>query len=161
MGLKTGLEYKRGSFGPFSSQLKTELTKLVNNGLIEEEHIGSMFRIKPGKTYEDARKVYKEEIEKAEPIINELVDLFCRLNTAQAEIAATIHFAKNTMKTEPGVKISEEDVLNEVMLWKQKHKPSYNVAEVAKAIRNLAIHGRLDVEASERISKIAEDELEV
>jgi len=122
MGLKTGIEFRRSSFGPFAPQLKAKLTRLVNNGLIKEEKMGNMFKIKVGKTFEDARTVYEKEIESKENVIERLTDLFCRLNTKQAEIAATVHFAWKTMKTKPGVEPTEEDVLNEVMNWKRKHR---------------------------------------
>lgn len=161
MGLKTGLEYRRGSFGPFSPKLKAKLTKLVNNGLISEERLGNLFMIKVGRTFKDARDTYKKEIELAEPIIEKLTDLFCRLNTKQAEIAATIHFAWKTMKTKPGIKPTEEDVLNEVMNWKQRRKPPYDRLETANAIRNLAVYGWLDVEPSDKLPKEVEIELEV
>ena len=161
MGFRTGLEYRRGSFGPFSPQLKSKLTKLVNNGLISEEKIGNMFMIRVGRTFKDAREAYKRDIETAEPTIERLTDLFCRLNTKQAEITATVHFAWKTMKRKPSSKSTEEDVLNEVMDWKQRRKPPYDRLEVAKAIRNLAVHGWLDVEPSDRLPKKVEVELEV
>ena len=161
MGFRTGLEYRRGSFGPFSPQLKSKLTKLVNNGLISEEKIGNMFMIRVGRTFKDAREAYKRDIETAEPTIERLTDLFCRLNTKQAEITATVHFAWKTMKRKPGSKSTEEDVLNEVMDWKQRRKPPYDRLEVAKAIRNLAVHEWLDVEPSDRLPKEVEVELEV
>jgi uncharacterized protein YwgA/O-acetyl-ADP-ribose deacetylase (regulator of RNase III) len=161
MGLKTGLEYRRSSFGPFSPELKLKLTKLVNNGLVGEERLGNMFMIKVGKTFKDARETYKREIEIAEPIIEKLTDLFCRLNTKKAEIAATVHFAWKTMKIKEGIKSTEEDVLNEVMNWKQRHKPSYDRIEIAKTIRNLAVCGWLDVEPSDKLPKEVEIELEV
>lgn len=160
MGLKTGLEYKRSSFGPFSSQLKAKLTKLVNNGLIREERFGRMFMVKVGDTFKDAREIYKREIASAESIIGKLTDLFCRLNTKQAEIAATVHFARMTMKVSPGAKTTEEEVLNEVMKWKQKRRPTYDKIEIAKTIRNLAVHGWLDVEPSDRLPPEVETELE-
>ena len=160
LGLETGLEYKRSSFGPFSSQLKTKLTKLVNNGLIQEEQLGNMFVAQVGSTFKDARKTYKEEIESKEEIIEKLTDLFCRLNTKQGEIAATVHFAWKTMETRSGSKHSEEDVLNEVMNWKQKRRPPYVKLEIARAVRNLAVHGWLDIEPSDTMPKEIEIELE-
>ena len=161
MGLKTGLEYRRGSFGPFSPQLKSKLTKLVNNGLIMEEKFGNMFVIKVGKTYGDTKETFKKEVKSAEPIIEKLTDLFCRLNTKQAELAATVHFASKTIKTKPINKLTEEDILKEVMQWKQKRRPAYNKIEVAKAIRSLAVHRWLDVKPSNKIPEEVEVELEV
>ncbi|MBI2487455.1 MAG: macro domain-containing protein [Deltaproteobacteria bacterium] len=161
LGLETGLEYKRSSYGPFSSQLKAKLTKLVNNGLIKEEKFGNMFMTKVGDTFKDARNIYKKEIESNEDIIGKLVDLFCRLNTKQAEIAATVHFAYSELKRKDGVKPTENDVLNAVLEWKQRRKPAYDRSELAKTIRYLAILRWLDIKASENISEEIETELAV
>jgi O-acetyl-ADP-ribose deacetylase (regulator of RNase III)/uncharacterized protein YwgA len=161
LGLRTGLEYLRASFGPFSRELKVKLTKLVNNGLIGEERGGNMFLVRVGKTFEDARKVYEEELKAAEPAIERLTDLFCRMNTKQAELAATVHFARQTMKTPEGRIPTEKEVLDEVMRWKKRHRPPYDETEVAKTIRYLAIHRWLDVKPSIEITEELEVELEV
>lgn len=161
LGLRTGLEYLRASFGPYSRELKVKLTKLVNNGLIQEEIGGNMFVVRVGKTFEDARKVYEKELESAEPAIEQLTDLFCRMNTKQAELAATVHFARQTMKTPEGFIPTEKEVLDEVMRWKKRHRPPYDETEVAKTIRYLAVHRWLDVKASTEITEELEVELEV
>src|SRR5947209_4054621 len=57
LGLPTNLHFGRGSYGPFSPDLRPLITKLVNTGLIQEEQIGRMFSVKPGPTYSDAAKV--------------------------------------------------------------------------------------------------------
>lgn len=148
-GLQTGLHYTRSSFGPFASELKAKITKLVNNGLIKEEQLGRMFSVKIGPTYQDAIKVYKKEIEDAQPIIEQLIDLFLRINTThQAEIASTVHFAAESVKKELKDKPSEADVLKAVMEWKQKRRPTFNELEVARTIRNLASLGLLSVKPS-------------
>ena len=149
LGLRTGLHYSRSSFGPFASDLKFKITKLVNNGLIKEEQLGRMFSVKIGPTYEDASKIYKKDLEDAQPIIEKLTDLFLRINTThQAELAATVHFAALSIQKKLKDKPSETDVLNDVMEWKQRRKPSYDKAEVAKTIRNLASIGLLSVKPS-------------
>ena len=149
LGLRTGLSYSRGSFGPFSSELKFKITKLVNNGLIKEEQIGRMFSVKTGPAFQDALKLYCEEIEKAQSVIERLTDLFLRINnTHQAEIASTVHFAAQSYEKAHQQKPSETDVLNEVMEWKQRRKPAFDEKEVAKTIRNLASLGLIVVKAS-------------
>jgi len=159
LGLKTGLSYSRGSFGPFASDLKFKITKLVNNGLIKEEQLGRMFSVRPGPTFQDAIKIYKEEIQKSQPIIEQLTDLFLRINTThQAELAATVHFAAQSYQKDRKEKPSEADVLNVVMEWKQRRKPSFNKAEVAKTIRNLASLGLISVKSSRELT-IAEEVL--
>lgn len=160
MGLETGLEYQRGSYGPFSSKLKSKLIKLVNNGLIQEQKVGNMFMVKIGETFKDARDIYKNEIKSDEHIIYKLVDLFCRLNTQQAEMAATVHFAYSELKRSNGGKLNEDDLLNEVMNWKHRRKPKYNETEVANTIRNLAVHGWLDIDPGEKMAEKIGAELE-
>lgn len=148
-GLKTGLRYSRSSFGPFASDLKFKITKLVNNGIIKEEQLGRMFTVKVGPTYEDARRIYKKEIESAQPIIELLTDLFLRINTThQAETAATVHFTAESILKEQKDKPTETDVLNAVMDWKQKRRPPFEKHEVARTIRNLASLGLLKVKPS-------------
>lgn len=162
MGLDTGLRYQRSSFGPFSPELKAKLTKLVNNGLIYEKQVGSMFEIKVGHTFRDARKTYSDAIQNAEQRIEKLTDFFCRIRTShQAELIATIHFARQTMEVPPGTKPTETDVLKEVMKWKQRRRPPYDEITVAKTIRNMAVHGLLDVKASDELLKEVEEELYV
>lgn len=156
-GLRTGLSYSRGSFGPFSNDLKSKITKLVNNGLIKEEQIGRMFSVKTGPAFQDALKLYCEEIEKAQSVIEQLTDLFLRINnTHQAEIASTIHFVAQSYEKAHKQQPSETDVLNEVMEWKQKRKPSFEKSEVAKAIRNLASLGLISVKSSSDLPMVEE-----
>ncbi len=153
LGLNTGLKFYRASYGPFSDELKIKLTKLANNGLVIEERIGNMFRTKVGKTFDDARKIYIDEINKSEKIIDKLVDLFCRLDTEKAEIAATVDFAWRTMKVKHSGKATEEDVLNEVMEWKKKRKPVYDRKEVMQTIHNLAVHRWIDLDPKKHLDE--------
>ncbi len=153
LGLDTDLHFYRSSYGPFSEELKVKLTKLSNNGLIQEERQGNMFRVRVGKTFEDARKMFASDIEKSENTIDRLVDLFCRLNTHKAEIAATVHFAWKTMKVKHSGKPTEEDVLNEVLEWKKRRKPEYDKQEVIQTICSLAVHRWIDLDPNKHLEE--------
>lgn len=146
MGLNTGLKFYRASYGPFSGELKTKLTKLLNNGLVREEKAGSLFQVKVGMTFNDARKIYADEIKNSEEKISRLVDLFCRLDTKKAEVAATVDFAWRTMKLRNSNKATEQDVFREVMEWKKKRKPAYDRKELIHAIHNMAVHRWIDLD---------------
>ncbi len=161
LGLKTGLKFHRASFGPFAPDLKVKLTRLVNNGLIEEERIGNMFVVKAGKTYIVAKKLYEKAYLEDEEIIDRLTDLFSRMNTQQSELAATVHFARETMKLSNGTKPTEAQLLNEVMEWKKRHRPPYDRVEVAATIRNLAMLRWLDVRSSVEISNMLAEVFDV
>lgn len=150
-GLETRLQFRRASFGPHSEDLKPLLTKLVNNGLVEEHAIGSgrMFRVEVGPTFEDARRRNEAVIAANEPAITQLVDLFCRIrSTHQAELIATVDFARRTIRTPNDAKPTEKDVLEEVMEWKRHARPKYDENEVALVVREMAALGVLDVSAS-------------
>lgn len=160
-GVPTGLTYERGSYGPFTRELKSLMTKLLNNGLIEEQPLGRMFAIKPGPTYEDARRAYSPDISRWEPLMDRLVDLFLRVKTQDAEVAATVHFATQSLVQSLHRKPSESEVLAEVRRWKQRRRPPLDDTKVATAIRNLAALGWLDVTPSSDLPVDEEVELGV
>ena len=96
-----------------------------------------MFRVLPGLAYEKDRDKYKENIQNWNSLIDKTVDLFLRLNTNQAEIVATVLFVEKELNHEKN--LTEDDVLREVMKWKQQRRPPLNEREVAVAIRNLGV----------------------
>ncbi len=159
LGLDTGLKFRRASFGPFSDNLKHQLTKLVNNGILEEHSIGQMFELRVGRTFQDALKNYSTALWEKNHELERLTDLFLRMDTKRAELAATVDFALRTMRKEDGEVSSEEDLLNEVMEWKKRHRPPYNENDVAETIRNLAMLGWLNVKPSKKISETVEAEV--
>ncbi len=147
-GLPTGLQYQKGSFGPFSSEVKKLITRLVNNGLIYEQRSGNMFAVKVGRTFKDARKLYLSEIKQWEPKIEKITDLFMRLRTDQSEVVATVLFAANKLIDAKKEQPTELEILQEVMKWKQRRRPSLDEGEVAYTIRNLAALNWLKVKPS-------------
>ena len=147
-GLSTDLIYSQGSYGPYSPRLKFRFTQLVNNGLIREERLGSMFHIMIGPTFQDAKKAYRKGIDERENVINQVVNLFLRMKTKQAETAATVHFATKLLTEKIGGKPTEDQVLRYVQDWKQRRRPPLELEEIAKTIRNLAALGWLRVKPS-------------
>lgn len=147
-GIPTKLNYQRGSYGPFAPELKNLVTRLVNNGLIYENRLGRMFEVKSGPTFLDARKAYHQDLQKWDERIERIVDLFVRLDTNQAEIAATVLFSAQSLQAAMKSIPSELDVFRDVMQWKQRRRPPLNEQDVADAIRNLAALGWLNVQAS-------------
>lgn len=144
-GLPTGFIYHKGSFGPFSEDLKTAEAKLMNSNLLQEERRGQMFLVKSGPNFERVRKDFKDSLDKWEPIIEKTTDLFMRVNTDQAEVIATVMFAADALKTETRTLPTEIDVLEAVLKWKQKRRPPLDEMVVASTIRNLGMLRWLDV----------------
>jgi transposase len=101
------------------------------------------------KVWYDASKLYQKELDEVQPIIERLADLFLRINTTrQAELASTVHFAAQSLLKEHKEKPLETKVLEAVLEWKQRRKPSFDKVEIAKTIRNLASLGLISVKPS-------------
>ncbi len=146
-GLTTGIDFKRASFGPFAQNLKRLEARLVNNGLIQEEANGRMQQITVGPTFDAARAAYQDDIEWWEPVIEETVDLFLRLDLTGAEIVATTLFAARELAATED-QPTERMVFDAVMEWKKRRKPALSEAAVAMTIRALAERGWLAVQSS-------------
>lgn len=149
-GIPTGLEYRQGSYGPYAESMKGLTTRLLNNGLIREQRVGkNMFTLRVGPTYQAARKVYQADLAKWNPIIDRLADLFLRMSTREAELAATVHFAYNSLMRRDDRIPTEREVLSEVMRWKERRRPPLKEADVAETIRMLNVLGWLRMNPSE------------
>jgi O-acetyl-ADP-ribose deacetylase (regulator of RNase III) len=149
-GLPTELKYERGSYGPFSPQLKSILGRLINNGLVVEvERKGGMFEVKPGPTYRDAREHFKNQLREWVPMIERVADLLLRFpTTADLEIGATAVFVAKKLMGDTGSVATEREVFEGVMTWKAKRRPPVNPDHVALAVRELAVMGWITVRPS-------------
>ncbi len=152
-GIDTGLKYERSSFGPWAEQGGKHMrARLINNGLLTEEQRGQMFRMRVGGTYEDAARAFGDDLARWRPAIERVADLLRRMRTTrQAEVAATVAYVAKELSRE-GKPPTEAEVLDEVMRWKARRKPPFNAGEVAEAVRNLALLGWIDVEASPELT---------
>lgn len=150
-GLPTGLRYQRGSFGSFSEDLKGVETKLINNGLLQEERRGRMFVVKVGPNFSRVRQKYASPFEQWAKILEKTADLFMRVNTDQAEIIATVLFTARELAQERREPSFETEVLEAVMDWKQKRRPPLDQPTVASTIRNLATLKWLAVKADPKL----------
>jgi O-acetyl-ADP-ribose deacetylase (regulator of RNase III)/uncharacterized protein YwgA len=156
-GLPTGFVYQKGSFGPFCKELKNAETKLVNNNLLQEERAGRMFMVKVGPNFMRIRKDFESLLSKWTLIIEKTTDLFMRMNTDQAEIVATVIYAADSLKKKAKGSLTENQLLDSVMQWKQKRRPPLDKSVVASIIRNLGMLRWLDVKPDSSLP-VAEDE---
>jgi len=141
VGIPTGLSYRRGSYGPYAPEVKHVLSSLINNGLVVERKIGRMLATDVGPTYADALRGYESFLEQWQSQIARVADLVVRMNTDDAEIAATVHFAANRLREASGLQPTEAEVLNYVKQWKLRRRPPLNDNDVALAIRRLNVLG--------------------
>lgn len=148
-GIPLGLRFEQGSYGPHAADLKRKIAALVNNRLIREEKLGRMLAVRVGPTYPDARKAYEKEIQKWEPVIERVADLFMRMNTQKAEVAASVHFEAQRLGRKPGERPTEKAVVQAVMEWKARRRPPFDPTEVAITTRHLNLLGWIDARPSE------------
>ncbi len=160
-GLPTGLTFRKGSYGPFAEDLKPMLTRMVNNGLLDEENLGSMFAVRPGVTYVGATKTYQGDLREWESLISKVSDLFLRMNTHQAEIASTVHFAAKELMSLQGGKMDEMEVFEAVKQWKHRRKPPIEDLEIAETIRDLNLLEWISAKPSAELPLLEQDLLEV
>jgi O-acetyl-ADP-ribose deacetylase (regulator of RNase III)/uncharacterized protein YwgA len=150
-GLPLGIDFIRGSFGPFSPDLKKVLTKLSNHGLIEEHREGNMFVVTVGPSFEVAHQAYAEDLDQWEPIIAKVADLFRRLNTRTAELVATALFAARQIEKQQRQPPTEREVLDSIAEWKLHRRPPLDPQALVITLRNLASLGWVTVEPSKEI----------
>jgi uncharacterized protein YwgA len=160
-GIPTNLSFHRGSYGPFSNDVKPMVTRLVNNGLLREERVGQMLRVRPGTTYSDAIAAYRESLRDWEPLIDRVADLFMRMNTQRAEIAATVDFVARDLSAEMKRTPAETEVLEGVVQWKQRRRPPLDKNDVAEEIRALNLMGWLHLAPSPDLPVSTEAVLDV
>jgi len=125
-------------------------------GLIVERKLGHMLSAGVGPTYADARRGYESFLTQWESQILKVVDLVVRMNTEDAEIAATVHFAYRQLRESQGTQPTEAEVLNYVRQWKQRRRPPLNDSDVALAIRRLNVLGWIDAVPSEDLPLVEE-----
>ena len=81
------------------------------------------------------------------------------MDTRQAEVAATVHYATRDLAQRLGRKPGELEVLDAVMEWKQRRRPPFQRDSVGKTVRHLASLGWLDVDSSPELAVDEEVEL--
>ncbi|MHC4573065.1 MAG: type II toxin-antitoxin system antitoxin DNA ADP-ribosyl glycohydrolase DarG [Planctomycetota bacterium] len=160
-GLPTGFRYQKSSYGPFSKELKLAESRLINNNLLQEERLGRMFEVKVGPAFKKARRRYMALLDKYSSVIEKTADLFMRVDTKQAETLATVIFTSTELKKGKKGSVSETDVLNAVMQWKQRRRPKLDKTTVASTIRNLGMLHWLDVIPDDKLPVSEENEIYV
>jgi uncharacterized protein YwgA len=149
VGIPTGLSYRRGSYGPYAPELKQVLSRLINNALIVEHKRGRMLSTEVGPTYSDAKKGYHSFLAEWRGKIEKVVDLVVRMNTDDAEVAASVHFAGARVLESTNAQPTERQILDYVMQWKFRRRPPLDEGDVALAIRRLNVLGWIHASASE------------
>jgi uncharacterized protein YwgA len=158
-GLPTALEYRRDSYGPYAPNLKPVASRLINNGLVTEQRLGQMIEMRSGPTYEDARSAFKDALAGWSHEIDKVVDLFARMPTDHAEVAATVHFAATELRNRRDRPPTEQEVLDEVKQWKARRRPPMSETDIIAATEQLALLRWIEVLPSPELHDDADEDL--
>jgi O-acetyl-ADP-ribose deacetylase (regulator of RNase III) len=159
MGVPTGFTFGKGSYGPFSGEVKRALHDFANRNWLHEESLGTMLALRVNGGYEKERARYSEQIELYAKKIAKTVDLFSRIkNTEQAEEVLTVLYSSRQLKQErPAADIAEQDIYEYVLGWKKSWNKDEKKHAVASAIRNLVLLGWMKVRVSNDLIDGADD----
>jgi uncharacterized protein YwgA/O-acetyl-ADP-ribose deacetylase (regulator of RNase III) len=157
MGVPTGFQFDRGSYGPFSSDVKLALHDFANRNWLHEHQLGRMIALRVTPQYVKDRNQFKEEIDRYQKKINKAVDLFSRIkSTEQAEEVMTIFFAARQLRqSKHRGELAEQDLQDYILDWKKSWRTEDKSKAVASAIRNLILLGWLELKISEAVPEVA------
>ena len=115
-GIDTGFTFTKGSYGPYSSEIKNALTILSNSNVLQEEAIGKMMHITIPDSFKLDKSLYTE---KDMSIVNKTIDLFSRIkNTEQAEMITTVMFSYDyLLKTKKDSLVLDSEIYDYVVDW--------------------------------------------
>jgi O-acetyl-ADP-ribose deacetylase (regulator of RNase III)/uncharacterized protein YwgA len=151
MGVQTGFQFDKGSYGPFADEVKLALHELANRNWIQEQTLGRMIALRVGPQYEKERVKFAEVLKRHERKIAKAVDLFSRIkNTEQAEEVLTVLFASRQLKkSHPDEEVDERQLYDYILDWKKAWRTEEKQRAVAGAIRNLVMLGWMRLRFSE------------
>ena len=158
LGVPTGFEFGKGSYGPFSGDVKPALHDFANRNWLQEKPLGRMVALHVGDQFERERVKFLPEIDRHRKTIDKTVDLFSRIkDTEQAEEVLTVLFASRQVKKgDRAADIEEQQIYDYILDWKKTWNTSEKRAAVASAVRNLALLGWIRVRASESMMEFAQ-----
>jgi O-acetyl-ADP-ribose deacetylase (regulator of RNase III)/uncharacterized protein YwgA len=156
-GLPTGLEFQRGSYGPFAPDLKAAVGRLQNNGILTEHERGRMIEIRTSSALDDARTSYADQLAKWSDLIDQLVDLVARFDTTRAEIAATVHYAAQDLHNKLDRTPTAAEVVDYVEDWKRRRSPRLERADILRALVSLGTRGWLQVDPDKTTEQEIDD----
>jgi O-acetyl-ADP-ribose deacetylase (regulator of RNase III)/uncharacterized protein YwgA len=157
MGVPTGFEFDKGSYGPFSGDVKLALHEFANRNWLHEQQLGRMIALRITPQYAKDRNQFKEQIDRYQKKINKAVDLFSRIkSTEQAEQVMTVFYAARQLRQSSRHKeLTEQDLQDYILNWKKSWRTEEKRDAVASAIRNLILLGWLQLKISEPVTENA------
>lgn len=133
-GTDLGVEFSKGAYGPYSTDIKKMITILSNNNLIYEKEYGKMILITVSHDFRIDKSLYsKKDIDN----VNKTFQLFKRIkDTTQAELITTILFSFDILK-EIHTDVTENMVYKYIVEWKKRYSDSQSELRIRELIKSL------------------------
>lgn len=144
-GIDLELKFEKGTYGPYSEDIKEMITILSNNNLVYEKQIKNRMCLLVTDNFKIDKSLYtKEEAQ----IVNKAYSLFKGIrNASQAEIVTTILFSYDELAKQYG-SITENMLYNYVHEWKAKHDNFSDESKIRDFIKSLCFENLIHIDYS-------------
>lgn len=151
MGVDTGFDFNKGSYGPFAEEVTDALHNFANRNWVQEKQLGKMMALRVNPDFEKDRAKFEDLLNAQRSKIDKTMDLFSRIkNTDQAEALTTVLFASRKVKGGDSRKVIEEnELLDYILEWKKSWRTEDKRKSLTSAIRNLAVLGWMRLKLNE------------
>lgn len=144
-GIDLDLEFVKGTYGPYSADIKEMITILSNNNYIYEKQIGKSICLLVTDQFKIDKSLYtKKEIQ----IVNKVYSIFKGIrNASQAEILTTILFSYDELSKQYD-NITENMLYNYIHEWKIHHDNFNDESQIRDFIKSLCFDKMIDIDYS-------------
>lgn len=134
-GTDLGLNFSKGTYGPYSADIKNMIQILSNNNLIQEKIEKNMILLTVTDSFSIEETKYSE---KDKENVNNTYKLFRRIkDTPQAEMITTIIYSYDQLSKNGQQKITENQLCAYIMNWKKRYQTETNESKIRELSKNL------------------------
>ncbi|WP_270640610.1 type II toxin-antitoxin system antitoxin DNA ADP-ribosyl glycohydrolase DarG [Longibaculum muris] len=144
-GIDLGLKFVKGTYGPYSADIKEMITILSNNNYIYEKQVGKSICLSVTDQFKIDKSLYtKEETQ----IVNKVYSIFKGIrNASQAEILTTILFSYDELSKKYD-NITENTLYNYIHEWKARHENFSDELKIRDFIKSLSFDEMIEIDYS-------------
>lgn len=144
-GIDLGLNFGKGTYGPYSTEIKEMITVLANNNYIYEKQMGNNICIFVTDQFKIDKSLYTKQ---ESQIVNRVYTIFKGIrNATQAELITTILFSYDELKKGNEV-ITENQLYNYIIDWKGNRLEYKNETTIRDFIKSLCFDRMISVDYS-------------
>lgn len=144
-GTDLQLHFVKGTYGPYSQDIKEMIAILSNQNLITEEEYGKMLLLRVSDRFSFHKENYSEiDLNNAAKTF----DLFRRIkDTEQAELITTILFSYDSLKQKQE-SITEDEIVQYIAEWKKRYDTPEYEYRMRELTKNLAFMNLMNIDYS-------------